>query len=129
MKMGQTPFLRGRSSTLAVNDVLSVLDCFSVLSFFDCTCSRQLLSLTMNKKLNKTLNAIFSDPVNDNIDWKRIESLLIAVGYQVIEGSKGVTFEKDGIKEYFHRPHPERDALMYRVRAARAFLIKLGAKP
>ncbi len=52
----------------------------------------------MNKKQIKTLNAIFSDPVNGTIDWKRIESLLIAVDCQVIGGSKGFTFEKDGIK-------------------------------
>ncbi len=83
----------------------------------------------MNKKQIKTLKAIFTDPVSGTIDWKRIESLLIAVGCQVIEGSKGVTFEKDGIKEYFYRPHPAKEALRYRVKAARAFLIKLGVKP
>ena len=83
----------------------------------------------MHKKQIKTLNAIFSDPANGNIDWKRIESLLIAVGCQVIEGSKGVMFEKDGIKEYFHRPHSDKEALRYRVKAARSFLIKLGVKP
>lgn len=85
--------------------------------------------IVVNKKQTKTLRAIFNDPVNGNIEWKKIESLFVAVGCKVLEGSKGVTFEKDGIKEYFHRPHPEKEALRYRVKAAKSFLIRLGVKP
>ena len=60
----------------------------------------------------------------------RIEALLRAVGCRVIEGSgSSVTFEKDGIRAHFHRPHPEKEALRYRVRAAREYLQTLGIKP
>lgn len=84
----------------------------------------------MNSKHTKTLDTIFNDPVNGNIEWSRIESLLVAIGCQIIEGSgSSVTFEKDGKKAYFHRPHPQKEALKYRVKAVREFLIKLGVTP
>jgi hypothetical protein len=41
----------------------------------------------MKTKHKKTLDIIFSDPVNGSIEWKKIEALLIALGCQVIEGS------------------------------------------
>ncbi|MEW5972215.1 MAG: type II toxin-antitoxin system HicA family toxin [Pseudomonadota bacterium] len=84
----------------------------------------------MNSKHRKTLQTIFTDPTNGALEWARIEALLVAVGCRVIEGSgSSVTFEKDGLKAYFHRPHPEKEALRYRVRAAREYLQALGVKP
>jgi hypothetical protein len=38
-------------------------------------------------------------------------------------------FEKDGVRAYFHRPHPQKAALRYRVKDARTFLERLGVKP
>lgn len=84
----------------------------------------------MKGKHQKTVTAIFSDPVNGNMEWRRIEALLVALGCRVIEGDgSSVTFEKDGIRAYFHRPHPAREALRYRIKDAREFLKKLGVKP
>ncbi len=84
----------------------------------------------MKGKHKKTVAAIFSDPVNGNMEWSRIEALLVALGCRVIEGDgSSVTFEKDGIRAYFHRPHPAREALRYRIKDAREFLKKLGVKP
>ncbi len=84
----------------------------------------------MKTKHIKTLNAIFSDPVNGGIEWKKIESLLVALGCKVIEGSgSSVTFEKGGIRAYFHRPHPSKESLRYRVKDARDFLEKIGVTP
>lgn len=84
----------------------------------------------MNAKHRKTLTAIFTNPVNGNMKWNDIEALLLALGCQVIEGAgSSVTFEKDGIRAYFHRPHPEKEALRYRVRDAREFLTKIGVEP
>ena len=84
----------------------------------------------MNSKHRKTVEAIFRNPVNGNIDWSRIEALLIAVGCTVIEGSgSSATFEKDGKRAYFHRPHPQKAALRYRVTDARHFLQSIGVKP
>lgn len=84
----------------------------------------------MKGKHKKTVAAIFSDPVNGNMEWSKIEALLVALGCRVIEGDgSSVTFEKDGIRAYFHRPHPAREALRYRIKDAREFLKKLGVKP
>ena len=84
----------------------------------------------MNSKHRKTLAAIFKDPVSGTIEWAAVESLLVAVGCQTIEGSGSrVRFVKDGEVESFHRPHPAKEAKRYQVRAARAFLIRLGVEP
>ncbi len=84
----------------------------------------------MNSKHRKTLEAIFTDPVNGALEWARIEALLLALGCRSIEGSgSSVTFEMDGQRAHFHRPHPEREALRYRVRAVREYLATLGVKP
>ncbi len=84
----------------------------------------------MNSRHSKTLEAIFGNPVQGNMEWSRIEALLIAVGCTVVEGSgSSVTFEKDGKRAYFHRPHPGKEALRYRVTDARHFLESIGVKP
>lgn len=84
----------------------------------------------MNSKHQKTLEQVATNPLNGNIEWRQIEALFIAVGCQVIEGKgSSVTFEKDGVRAYFHRPHPQKHALRYRVKAAREFLEKIGVIP
>src|SRR5659263_400532 len=81
----------------------------------------------MNSKHRKTLEALLADPVNGNLEWARIEALLIALGCRVIEGpGSAVTFEHNGRKANFHRPHPAKEALRYRVKAAREFIEKIG---
>ena len=56
----------------------------------------------MNSKHKKTLDIIFSDPINSSIEWKKIEALFIALDCRVIEGSgSSVTFEKEGIRVFF----------------------------
>ena len=85
---------------------------------------------SVKAKHRKTLVTIFTDPVNGNVEWDKIEALLVALGCRVIEGAgSSVTFEKDGIRAYFHRPHPARAALRYRIKDAREFLKKLGETP
>ena len=46
-----------------------------------------MIAYTVNNHHRKTLEAIFSEPVSRNIAWRRIESLLIAVNCEMIEGS------------------------------------------
>ena len=84
----------------------------------------------MNNRQRKTLEMIFADPLNGNLEWRHIESLLMAVGRRRIEGSgSAISFEKDGIKVRFHRPHPQREALRYRVADARLFLQTIRVNP
>lgn len=81
----------------------------------------------MKSKYQRTLASIFADPINGNIEWSKIEALFVSLGCRVVEGSgSSVTFEKDGIRAYFHRPHPDKAALRYRVKDARNFLELIG---
>jgi hypothetical protein len=84
----------------------------------------------VNTKQAKTLSAIFADPTSASIEWAAIESLLIAIGCGLVEGSGSrVRFECKGLIASFHRPHPHKEAKRYQVRDAREFLTKLGIKP
>ena len=84
----------------------------------------------MNNKHRKTLDALLADPVNRNLDWLRIEALLRAMGCRVIEGpGSAVTFEHAGRRANFHRPHPGKEALRYRIKAVREFIEKIGVEP
>ena len=79
----------------------------------------------VNNKHRKTLELLWMDPVDGNLEWARIEALLKALGCRVIEGAgSSVTFEWRGCKATLHRPHPGKESLRYRVRAIREFLIK-----
>jgi len=84
----------------------------------------------MNRNHRKTLNAVFADPVSGNIEWRKIESLFKAVGCEIIESSGSrVAIIHKGCKSTFHRPHPGKEALRYRVSAARDFLKMIGVTP
>lgn len=84
----------------------------------------------MNSKHRRTLAFVFTDPVSGAIAWTAIEGLLLAAGARLIEGrGSRVRFEKDGEIETFHRPHPAKEAKRYQVRAARAFLERIGVTP
>ena len=84
----------------------------------------------MNNRHRKALVTVFSEPVPATVAWADIEALLVAAGARVIEGQGlRVRFEKDGEVETFHRPHPAKEAKRYQVRAARAFLERIGVHP
>jgi hypothetical protein len=84
----------------------------------------------VNSKQRKTLETVFTDPVSGSVEWAAIESLLLAVGCTVIEGSGSrVRFACRGVVASFHRPHPAKEAKRYQVRDAREYLDKLGVKP
>jgi len=83
----------------------------------------------MNAKQRKTLEAIFTLPVNGNLEWRKVESLLLALGAEMVEGSGSrVTFFLNGKRADFHRPHPGNEALRYRIKATREFLEQAGVK-
>jgi hypothetical protein len=84
----------------------------------------------LNSKQRKTLAAVFTNPVSGTIEWAAVESLLLAADTRQIDGrGSRVRFEKDGEIETFHRPHPAKEAKRYQVRAARAFLQRIGVTP
>ena len=84
----------------------------------------------MNNKHRKTLEQVWAEPTNGNLEWARIEGLLKSIGCRVVEGAgSSVTFELNGRKATFHRPHPGKEALRYRVSAVREYLLQIGGKP
>jgi len=84
----------------------------------------------MNSRQTKTLQVIFSKPTPSTLEWAKLESLLLALGCNVIEGrGSRVRFEYNGIITAFHRPHPAKEAKPYQVEQARDFLTAIGVKP
>lgn len=85
---------------------------------------------SMNQSHRKTLLSIFSQPTPAALEWRRIESLFVALGATVIEGSGSrVRFVLNDVVATFHRPHPAKEAKPYQVRDARTFLENAGVKP
>ena len=84
----------------------------------------------MNGKHRKTLATVFPDPVSGSLAWAEVESLLLASGARLIEGSGSrLRFEKNGEIATFHRLHPAKEAKRYQVRDARDFLERIGVRP
>ena len=84
----------------------------------------------MNSKQRKTLELIFAEPLNGNIEWRKVEALLLALGAVRTERSgSAVSFVLNDVRVDFHRPHPNKEALRYRIKDARKFLEQAGITP
>lgn len=84
----------------------------------------------MNNKHRKVLKSILTDPINGNIKWQEIELLLLSLGAVRTEKSgSAVSFVLNNIRADFHRPHPEKESLRYRVKDVRSFLTQAGVVP
>ena len=85
---------------------------------------------TLNARHQKTLQLIVSLPTPCSLEWRKIEALFIALGAKMSEGNGSrVRFEINGVVASFHRPHPDKEAKVYQVRDAMAFLIATGVSP
>ena len=83
--------------------------------------------IDMNKKNQKTLDLIFKDPVQSNIKWKDIESLILSLNGEISEGSGSrVRIKLNGVRAVFHRPHPEPTTDKGAVKSMRRFLENAG---
>ena len=89
-----------------------------------------MVPFSLNGNQQDTLRQIYANPVPVNLEWRKVESLLLAIGRQLVEGrGSRVRLEKDGKVATFHRPHPAKEAKPYQVRDARAYLELLGVAP
>ena len=78
----------------------------------------------------ETLRAVFSDPVEANIVWRDIETLLLACGADKSEGNGSrVRFALNGVRAVFHRPHPQKETDKGAVKSVRRFLREAGIEP
>ncbi len=83
--------------------------------------------MELNSKHQKTLDAIFDNPVRSNISWSDIESMLIALGAEVSEGrGSRVRIALNDVRATFHRPHPEKETDKGAVKSTRRFLKEAG---
>ena len=83
----------------------------------------------MNNSEVKTLDALFLLPLPTNLEWRRIELLLLALGCDCIEGSGSrVRFVCNGHVLSVHRPHPAKEAKTYQVKQVKEHLLLLGVK-
>ena len=84
----------------------------------------------MTRKQLRVLEAIFADPVRANINWHDVQSLLVALGAELSEGrGSHVWIALNGVREVFHRPHPEDGAGKPVVRGLRRFPLAAGIGP
>lgn len=83
----------------------------------------------MNKRHQRTLEAIFATPVRASINWKDIESLFVALGASIEErrGSRVRILLKEE-EAVFHRPHPQKETDKGAVVSIRRFLENAGVK-
>jgi hypothetical protein len=68
--------------------------------------------------------------MSPTIQWAAIEALFVATGRDIVEG-KGSHLKAhgNGVMGFFARPHPAMEAKRHQIRAAREFLVKIGARP
>ena len=84
----------------------------------------------MKKKHQRTLEAIFANPVQAGIVWDDIEAMLKAVDAEVSEGNGSrVRIALNGVRAVFHRPHPEKETDKGAVKSMRRFLESAGITP
>lgn len=84
----------------------------------------------MNKKHQRTLEAIFKQPILSNVVWKDIETLLRHLGAEVTEGEGSrVRFALNGVRATFHRPHPKKETDKGALVSMCRFLENAGVKP
>jgi hypothetical protein len=84
----------------------------------------------MNRKHEKTLAAIFAEPVRANISWDDAVSLFQAIGALVTpKGGSMFGIDLWGATAVFHKPHPGRELPKSLVRRFRRFLIGVGIGP
>jgi hypothetical protein len=84
----------------------------------------------LNRKQDRTLEAVFQDPVRADINWRDFESLLLALGAQITKGRGSVrrVLLNDTVA-IFHEPHPQKVMKKWAVRYARGFLTEAGSGP
>jgi len=84
----------------------------------------------VRSKHRKTYEAVLKKPTLTNIKWTDVESLLVAFGAEITEGSGSrIRIKLNNVRLVFHTPHPQIEMGKGRVEAIRDFLRNAGVKP
>ena len=84
----------------------------------------------LSSKHRKTLRAVFDEPTRSSVPWADVETLFVALGAEVTEGSGSrVRVALGGVRAVFHRPHPQRETDKGALKSVRRFLREAGHQP
>jgi len=84
----------------------------------------------VSKKHRRTLQAIFAEPIQANVNWSDIEVMLNAFGAEISEGKGSrVRIALNNVRAVFHRPHPRKETDKGALRSMRRFLTEAGLTP
>jgi hypothetical protein len=86
--------------------------------------------MKLSSKNRKTLEAIFENPLRSDVEWKKIESLLAAMGCELSEGrGSRIRVALNDVRAVFHRPHPQKETDRGALKSVRRFLKEAGITP
>ena len=86
--------------------------------------------MKLSSKNQKTLHAIFENPLRSDVEWKKIESLFSALGAELSEGrGSRVRVVLNEVRAVFHRPHPQKETDKGALKSVRRFLDEAGITP
>ncbi len=84
----------------------------------------------MNEKHKRILDSIFKKPVQSNVVWNDIEKILEHLGATMKEGDGSrLAVELNGIRAFFHKPHPRKETDKGALVSVRRFLENAGVTP
>ncbi len=84
----------------------------------------------MSSKHQKTLQAIFDNPVRSDVEWDKIESLFIVLGAELSQGRDSrIRVALNNVRAVFHRPHPQKETEKGALKSVRRFLKEAGITP
>ncbi len=86
--------------------------------------------MPLSSKHQKTLITIFDNPVRSDVEWSKIESLLVALGGELSEGrGSRIRIVLNDVRAVFHRPHPQKETDKGALKSMRRFLQEAGIDP
>ena len=86
--------------------------------------------MKLSSKHRKTLQSIFDNPVRSDVEWKKIESLFVALGGELSEGQGSrIRVALNDVRAVFHRPHPQKETDKGALKSVRRFLKETGVTP
>lgn len=85
--------------------------------------------MRLGGKHQKTVRAIFEDPVRSDGEWTAVENLLLALGAELSEGrGSRVRVYLEGVRAVFHRPHPQKETEKGALKSMGRFLTEAGVQ-
>ena len=84
----------------------------------------------MSHRHSALIRTIFQDPINTNVHWREVESLLRHLGAQIetLSGNR-IHMRLNRAEGFLHRPHHAHTLDRTAIRALRGYLASAGITP